>query len=119
MARNAGVRHLAASALDAPKHLVLRPHRVSLLSLGGDRHQVGQTRSTGWRVERGFEDVRVVEVLALRGERVAGRIAKCPPRAASSSAPNSDGLSKRGQQSHSIEPVREISAAERQSPMMA
>jgi hypothetical protein len=34
-------------------------------------------------------------------------------------AANSDGLSKRGQQSQSSEPPREIKAAERESPMTA
>jgi len=41
------------------------------------------------------------------------------PAWGSSRAPNIDGLSKRGQQSQSIDPSREISAAERQSPMIA
>jgi hypothetical protein len=42
-----------------------------------------------------------------------------PPRSLSSSAPKYDALSKRGQHSQSSEPVREMSAADRQSPTRA
>jgi hypothetical protein len=48
-----------------------------------------------------------------------GLTAKRPPRSASTIAPNTDGLSNRGRQSQSIEPLVETSAADRQSPMIA
>jgi hypothetical protein len=44
---------------------------------------------------------------------------KLPPRRRSSSAPKIDGLSNLGQQSQSIEPLPETSAADRQSPIKA
>jgi hypothetical protein len=44
---------------------------------------------------------------------------KRPPRRRSRSAPKIDGLSNRGQQSQSIEPQLETSAADRQSPITA
>ena len=47
-----------------------------------------------------------------------GAIEKCPPAPRSSSAANSDGLSKRGQQSQSIDPDRPTSAADRPFPMI-
>jgi len=48
-----------------------------------------------------------------------GRTVKEPPRSRSSSAANSDGLSKRGRHSQSSDPSRATNAAERQSPMIA
>ena len=46
-------------------------------------------------------------------------MAKKPPLSMSSRRPKIDGESKRGQQSQSMEPRREISAIERVSPMAA
>src|SRR3954469_10745820 len=48
----------------------------------------------------------------------AGRIRKCPPRSSSSSAPNTLGESKRGQQNQSTEPSVVIRAAVCRSPMI-
>jgi len=44
---------------------------------------------------------------------------KYPPFSLSSIALKIEGLSKRGMHSQSIEPLLEMSAAQRQSPMMA
>jgi len=46
-------------------------------------------------------------------------MAKKPPRRKSRMRANTDGESNCGQQSQSIDPWREISAAERVQPMMA
>jgi len=44
---------------------------------------------------------------------------KWPPRSESSRAAKTEGLSNRGQQSQSMEPSAETSAADRQSPTIA
>lgn len=50
---------------------------------------------------------------------MAGVTEKNPPRCQSRMRAKTDGASKRGQASQSIDPAREISAADRVQPMIA
>src|SRR5437667_7525373 len=52
-------------------------------------------------------------------ESLDGQMLQCPPIFESTSAPKMEALSKRGQQSQSIEPRLEIKAADLPSPMTA
>src|SRR5215469_9223322 len=67
------------------------------------------------RVFRTFESVTYSRVTEFGW---VGEIFQKPPLWRSRQAANTDGESKRGQQSHSTEPCFETSAAERQSPMI-
>ena len=55
----------------------------------------------------------------LASNGIAGRIAKKPPFSASRMRPKIDSESKRGQQSQSIDPPREMSATDRVQPTTA
>jgi len=79
-----------------PNEFVFRPEYPSFVFLGCDRHKIGKDNFCRSIEEACFEDI-------LR----------------STIAPKIEELSKRGQQSQSIEPRFEMSAADRPSPMIA
>jgi hypothetical protein len=111
--------HIAVQAFELAQDLVVRPQLPALVGLGRHRHEVHQTELASSRPEGGFQHVRITHVppaglvLAGRPDREAA------PRRRSRSAAKTAGLSKRGRQSQSSEPSREMSAADRQSPMTA
>ena len=63
-------------------------------------------------------DITVADVRSI-WEAATGRMLQCPPILGSRIAAKSEALSNCGQQSQSIEPKREMSAAERPLPMTA
>ena len=117
--------------LEGPLDLHLpRSHSISRrISCSGSRAGVfSSSEATGMRsvrtsmpepvIEAGLEHIGVLDVAALGLEGPDRRDAPVPG-AGSRSAPKSEGLSNRGQQSQSIEPSRPTRAADRPSPMAA
>ena len=113
--------HLAPGALERAHHLVLRHQQPALVLLRGHRHEVGEEQRSPQSVSKlGLRARWSPRRSAWRSDSVrVGSSRQRPPLAGREARANRDGLSNRGQQSQSIEPRRETSAALRPSPITA
>lgn len=100
------------------KNLAIRQQQPLVFGLGRDGHEVGDEHCAPlvWnRVSRMFVSAMYRRVTCAEPD---GETRQWPLRS-SSSAPKTDGLSKRGQHSQSIDPSRATSATVRPSPIAA